>query len=136
MAACYGSSVVRPYGHCRAMYPDMKVLNRRKNPPTMNSLRELPMSVPVLDSAGEVRPILHTLVSAPGPADGANELSPTTVLTALTVEEPLPLLVVEMSIWSLGVSAGMISWSVFSVIASPMIMAYNALIPRAKFSGS
>jgi len=114
----------------------MQIPNRRKNPPATNSPRKFPMSGPVLNSAGEVTPILPTLVSAPGPADGTNEVSPKTVITGLTLEEPLPLLMAEMSIWSLGVSAGMVSWSVLSLIAFPMIMAYNALIPRVKFSGS
>jgi len=101
----------------------MKRLNRRKNPSTMNSGSELLTSVSA--------PVRTTYV----PANEADQLSSTTnLISAAVVEEPL---VLEMSLWSWGLSAALIvSSGLATLVASPVIAAYQLLSPSAKSSGS
>jgi hypothetical protein len=78
------------------------------------------MSVDVPVRSTELAP---APMAASRPAEGAVEFSPESVLTAVTVEEPLPLLVAEMSLWSIGASAVMVSLGFLAVVASPIIVA-------------
>lgn len=50
-------------------------------------------------------------------------------MTAVTVEEPAPLLMVGMSIWGLGITAAMLPLGFLALAASPVIVAANLLMP-------
>ena len=81
-------------------------------------------------------------MSVPAPAraayvapDHTDELSSTTnLISAAVIEEPL---VLEMSLWSWGVTAALVvSSGIAALVASPVILAYQLLNPTAKSSGS
>lgn len=55
-------------------------------------------------------------------------LPPDSIVTAVTVEQPLPLLVAGLSAWEIGITAAvMIPLGLVAMVASPAIIAYNAL---------
>jgi hypothetical protein len=79
-----------------------------------------------LDAAGETTPTLHTSIA---PLEPSTELPPESIMTAVTVEEPAPLLMVGMSIWGLGITAAMLPLGFLALAASPVIVAANLLMP-------
>jgi hypothetical protein len=64
---------------------------------------------------GDSAPIQLTDVVTPDPVDP--------VITAATSEEPLPLLVAAMAFWRLGIVVAMAPLGLFSLIASPFLVA-------------
>lgn len=63
-----------------------------------------------------VRPIVH--------GDRASHLPPESLITAATVEEPLPLLMSGLVLWGFGMTmAAMIPMSVAALLASPLLIA-------------
>ena len=83
-----------------------------------------------MDAAGEITPTLHTSMAEIAPGDAIGALPPESIVTAITVEEPLPWLMAGMSIWGFAVTAAvMFPVGLLAVAASPMIIARNFLIP-------
>jgi hypothetical protein len=89
----------------------MQILNRHKKLRKVKSRGEVPIRVAVPDG-GENAPAR--------PQDGQNEFLPETILAAVTKEEPLPLLVAEMSAWSIGASTALLSLGFLAFLASPL----------------
>jgi hypothetical protein len=58
-----------------------------------------------------------------------SELTPETVATAVTHEEPLPIVIAEMALWGAGISALMIPIGIMGLMAAPFAVVGNIFRP-------
>jgi len=59
-------------------------------------------------------------------------LSPDSIATALTEEEPLPIVMAEMALWGMGISALMIPIGIMGLCAAPFAAVGNIFHPAAQ----
>ena len=68
--------------------------------------------------------VRHTL-----PVDEVSALSPDSIATAITEEEPLPVVIAEMALWGAGISALMIPIGIMGLMAAPFAAVGNIFRP-------
>ncbi len=64
--------------------------------------------------------------------DEVSELSPETIATAITSEEPLPVVIAEMALWGAGMSALLIPIGIMGLFAAPFAAVGNVFRPASQ----
>jgi hypothetical protein len=91
----------------------------------MKNLRHPDTPVLMPDSAARIeRAIGLDLAATPAPPrDGVSALPPESLVTATTVEEPLPILMAGMAVWGFGVTvAALIPIGMAAFLATPFLL--------------
>jgi hypothetical protein len=66
------------------------------------------------------------------PVDELGALSPDSIVTAITEEEPLPMVMAEMALWGMGMSALMIPIGIMGLLAAPFAAVGNIFHPAVE----